>query len=357
MVQERILVVMPNWFGEVLFATPFLRMLRAARPNSCISVLGVLRGEEVLANNPDVDEFIVFDESGLHRTFSGKRALTHVLRSRRFDTAFILRKSLTRTFLLMLAGIPRRIGFDNPKSGWLLTERVKAPPGSTHKAHAYLQLLHGPLGIPIAPPPSYGYYVTDQERAEVRRLLRERGVAEGGSFVVLHPGGNWPHKRWPPERFAELAKRLAQQRHEIVVMTGGPEDEAWVGPIMQQMDPLPVLLVGKTTLRQLAVCLEQARLVVSNDTGVLHIACALKRPVVALYGPTSPAITGPLGDPTSTIVIHHPDCCPRIPCLNPRHPGSPGMASITVDEVFAAARQMLDPSVRSSKREVRSEPP
>ena len=342
---ERMLVVMPNWFGEVLFATPFLRTLRQHRPHSFISVFGVIRGEEVLANNPDFNEFLVFDEEGVHRPFSGKRALMHVLRSRRFDTALILRKSLTRTFLLMLAGIPRRIGFDNPKSGWLLTERVKAPPQSTHKAHAYLRLLEGPLGIPVAPPPSYGYYVTTPERAQARQLLREQGVAEGGSFMVLHPGANWPHKRWPLERYAELATRLAQQRHEAVVMTGGPDDEPWLAPIARQMDPPPVFLAGKTTLRQLAAVLEQARLVVSNDTGVLHIACALHRPVVALYGPTSPAITGPLGDPARTVVIHHAACCPSVPCDKPDHPAHPGMAAISVEEVYDAATRLLNREV------------
>ena len=337
---QRILVIMPNWFGEVLFATPFLRVLRQARPDSFISALGVIRGEEMLANNPDFNEFIVFDEEGLHRTFTGKRALTHVLRSRRFDTAFILRKSLTRTFLLMLAGIPQRIGFDNPKSGWLLTDRVKAPPASTHKAHAYLRLLK-PLGISVQEPPSYGYYVTDQERANARRLLQERGLAESQSFLVLHPGANWPHKRWPPERFAELAERLIQQRHEVLVITGGPDDEPLVAPITQRLNPPPILLIGRTTLRGLAAVLEQARLVVSNDTGVLHIACALRRPVVALYGPTAVAITGPLGDPARTAVLQHAGCCPSVPCYRPHHPGRPGMASITVDEVYGATLQVL----------------
>ena len=352
MSRQRILVVMPNWFGEVLFATPFLRALRQARPEGLISVLGVIRGEEVLANNPDFDEFLVFDDEGLHRTLSGKRALMRLLRSRRFDAAFLLRKSLTRTLLVTLAGIPHRIGFDNPKSGWLLTQRIKAPPEPTHKAHGYLHLLNGSLGISPPPPTSYGYYVTDPERLEARRLLQEQGLAEGQAFLVLHPGANWPHKRWPPERFAELAARVSQQRHEVIAITGGPDDEPLAQSIARRLEPPPIFLVGRTTLRGLAAVLEQGRLVVSNDTGVLHIACALRRPVVALYGPTSPAITGPLGDPARTVVLHHPDCCPSVPCYRPHHPGRPGMAAISVDEVFEAARRLLE--VGSGKSEVGS---
>jgi ADP-heptose:LPS heptosyltransferase len=101
------------------------------------------------------------------------------------------------------------------------------------------------------------------------------------------------------------------------------------------------VLAGQTTLRQLGACLEQAQVVVAGDTGVLHIAAALRKPVVALYGPTSPAITGPLGDSQRTVVLRHPECCPGIPCLQPEHPGFPGMDAISVEEVYDAACQLL----------------
>ena len=126
-------------------------------------------------------------------------------------------------------------------------------------------------------------------------------------------------------------------------MTGGPDDAPAAKAIAAQMRRPAVLLAGRTTLRQLGGCLEQAGLVISNDTGVLHIAAALSRPVVALYGPTSPALTGPLGDPRRMIVLHHADCCPRIPCYQPDQPPHPGMNAITVDEVYDAARQLLRP--------------
>ncbi len=261
------------------------------------------------------------------------------LRSQRFDTAFILRRSLTRTILLTVAGLPRRIGFANRKSGWLLTDRVQAPPPLTHKAHAYFRLLE-PVGL-SQPPESYRYVSSEQERAEALSLLRDHGLPNGNPIVVLHPGANWPHKRWLPDRFAELANRLMQQRTRAIVITGSPEDQALARQVASRMQTPPIDLVGKTTLRRVAACLEQASLVVSNDTGVLHVASALGRPVVALYGPTSPTITGPLGDPRRTVVIHHPDCCPKIPCFRPDHPGYPGMAAVSVEEVYTAAETLL----------------
>ena len=107
------------------------------------------------------------------------------------------------------------------------------------------------------------------------------------------------------------------------------------------MPRAPIVLAGKTTLRQLGACIERSALVVTNDTGVLHIACALRAPAVALYGPTSPQLTGPLGDPSRTRVIHHADCCPSIPCFEPDGPPHPGMESIDVREVFDAALSLL----------------
>ncbi len=339
-IPKRILVVMPNWFGETLFATPFLRALRGGLPQSFIAALGVPRAQAILAHNPQVDELVLYDEQAAHGTWRGRRALARLLRAKRFDTAVILRRSLTRTLLLAWAGIPRRIGFANLKSGWLLTHRVQPPKAPIHKAHAYLRLL-APLGL-REQPGSYAYYPSEEERAQARQLLHAKGLLNGNPLVVLHPGANWAHKRWGVERFIELANRLIRRHPVSLVLTGGPDDLSLIGPMLPRLMTRPVVLAGQTTLRQLAAVLEHAGLVVSNDTGVVHVAAALGRPVVALYGPTSPAITGPLGDATRTVVIHHPDCCPRIPCLHPDHPKYPGMDAISVEEVYVAACQMLE---------------
>lgn len=352
MSDERLLIVMPNWFGETLFATPFLSALRRARPRAVIAAMGVPRCQDVLAHNPTLNEFVRYEEEGAHRSLAAKWRLACLLRARRFETAVILRRSLSRALLLAMAGIPRRIGFDHWKSRWVLTDRIAPPGASTHKAASYLRLLE-PLGITQREAPAYAYYPSDEERNEAAALLREAGL-EGRPFIVLHPGANWAHKQWPAERFAQLGERFARAGTHVVVLTGSPEDAGLIRAIRQHMPTQAVVLAGRTSLRQLAACLARAGLVVSNDTGVLHIACALTRPVVALYGPTSPAITGPLSDPASTVVIHHADCCPRIPCLDPRHPGSPGMASITVEEVYAAARKLLNQtSDRSQTSEIR----
>ena len=336
---ERILVIVPNWFGETLFATPFLRALRQQRPQAFITAMGWPQCREVLLHNADVNDWLDYDEHGAHRSLPGKGRLVQTLRRRRYDTAFLLRKSLSRALLLAAAGIPTRVGLANAKSGWLLTHRVAPALGPPHKASTYLPLLEA-VGLVVLPGP-YTYTVSDDERQAARQRLSSLNALDGRPFVILHPGANWPHKRWAPERFAALGDRLIEHHRVHVVITGGPDDGPLAQAVQRAMRQTATVLAGTTTLRELGALLEQAQLVVSNDTGVLHIAAALRRPIVALYGPTSPALTGPLGDPARTVVVHHPDCCPSIPCYEPDHP-HPGMNTITVDEVFAAAIKLLE---------------
>lgn len=336
----RLLVVLPNWFGESLFATPFIRLLRQQNPDSFIAALGASAALEVLQGNPNLNLLIPFEETGSHHGLLGKWRLAQELRSHRFDTAIILRKSLSRTLLLLAAAIPARVGFSNPKSGWLLTKRVAAAEGLIHKARTYLPLLGAAPSDPAAD--SCDYTVSAQEKQQADVLMGENGLRPG--FILLHIGANWAHKRWPSARFAKLADRLFQERQLQVAISAGPNEGEDAQAVQQQLQQPAILLAGKTTLRALAACSAQASVVVANDTGVLHIAAALARPVVALYGPTSPALTGPLGSPEKIIVVHHAQSCPRIPCYQPEHPDYPGMEAITVDEVYAAVSRLLKPS-------------
>ena len=336
---DRMLVVLPNWFGETLFATPFLKALRAQRPNAFIATLGWPQCRLVLEQNPSLNELLDFDERGRHRTWLGAWRLARSLRRLRFDTVFILRNSLSRTWLMWHAGIPVRIGFDNPKSGWLLTGRV-ASRHPTHKALSYLPLLEA-AGLPATLAP-YEYHVSDEERKDALARSARHGWQDGRPLIILHPGANWPHKRWATDRFAALGDRLAETLNAHLVITGTAEDHAMGTAIVAQMRHPATLLAGETTVRQLGALLEQAHLLVSNDTGILHIGAALRRPLIALYGPTSPALTGPLGDPARMIVLHHVECCPRIPCYAPDRPPHAGMDSITVDEAYAVAMQVLN---------------
>lgn len=335
----KLLVVLPNWFGETLFTVPFLRALRRCRPGDSITGLGRPACRDMLLHSPHVDEVLELDELGRHAGLTGCWRLVRMLKPHRFDTAFILRRSASRTAVLAAAGIPRRIGYANGKSGWLLTQPVAGPPAGAHKAATYLPLLEAERCEPG--PLTYDYTVSEAEAADARRLLAGEGLLGGAPLVILHPASNWSHKNWAPERFAALGDRLAETFGARVALTGGPGDRLLAETVQQGMRHPAVVLAGRTSVRQLAACLPHARLFVSNDTGIAHLAAALGRPLVALYGPTSPALTGPLGDPAAMRVIHHPDSCPTVPCYTDDHPGHPGMDRITVEEVEKAATELL----------------
>ncbi|MBI4355720.1 MAG: lipopolysaccharide heptosyltransferase II [Candidatus Omnitrophica bacterium] len=335
---ERWLVVTPNWFGDTLFATPVFRALRRHGSQAYLAALTVPRCREVLDGNPYVDEAILYDEEGKDRGVLGKLALISVLRRHRFDAVVILRRSLSRTLLLTLAGIPRRIGYTAPRSRWLLTDPVPEPAVRLHRADTYLGLLEA-VGIG-GDRGGCDFIVGEDDRSAVRRLLAERQRAEGQPLVVLNPGGNWEHKRWPAASFAALGNRLIRECGAAIAITGAPSDVPLVESIAAQLARPPLIAAGRTTLKQAGALFEHAALVIANDSGPLHVAASLRRPLIGLFGPTDPALTGPYGSGPFA-VIHRRDGCPEIPCYHPDRPPHPGMSAITLEEVFARACPLL----------------
>ncbi len=336
---QRVLVVLPNWYGDTLFATPLLRQLGQLHPKLFVATFGWAQSHDILTHNPWVDRMVDYPERRIRANPVQALGVIARIRAVRCDTALILRKSLSRTVLIALAGVSERVGVDNPKSGWLLTRRVAPPLATIHRAASYLSLLEA-VGVAAALEP-YEYVVGEEEHQTADERLGFLTGSARAPLVVLHPAANWAHKRWAPQRYAALGDRLVTDLRAQIVITGGPGDVALAESIQQGMRHPAIVLAGRTTLRELAACLERARLVVSNDTGVLHVAAALRRPIVGLYGPTSPGVTGPLGDPQRIVVLHHAQCCPQIPCYDSNHPPHLGMDSISVDEAYNAAQQLL----------------
>ena len=137
---KRILIINVNWLGDTIFVTPFIKALREAFPDSYIAILTHPRCREILDSNPRINEIILYDEKGQDRHLLAKFSLISRLRLKKFDSAFILRKSLTRTMLLFLSGISERIGYNNRRSGFLLTKKAPLPNKALHKVEYFLDL-------------------------------------------------------------------------------------------------------------------------------------------------------------------------------------------------------------------------
>jgi len=327
---KRILIVNVNWLGDVLFSTPFIRALRKANRGAYIACMVVPRCKEMLEGNPYLNELIVFDEKGEHKGVFGKMRFVSLLRSKQFDEAYILHRSLTRTLITALSKIPVRVGFYNVKRGFLLSHKVSVPKGTVHRAESYLSLAKY-MGIE-PDGKHFDFFIGDGDRVYVKELLRSEGIKENDFIVVMNPGGNWDKKRWPVENFSKLADELIKRYGVKLIITGTKKDSELAESIKKNVAGHVVTACGDTTLKQLGALFEKAYLVLTGDTGPLHIATSVKAKVIAIFGPTSKEVTGPFEDDSYIVLQKEVGC--KIPCyiLDCKHVKC--MKAITVNDVL-----------------------
>lgn len=334
---KRILIVNVNWVGDVLFSTPFIRALREAYPDAYIASLVHPRCREILESNPRLNEVIIYDEEGIHRSLFGKGKLIVELKKKRFDTAFLLHRSFMKALITYLAGIKERVGYPTKNRGGILTRVLEEPSEELHKVEYFLNIARS---VGITPKSaSYEFFITDSDREFVKSLLKSEGTGDEDRIVVLCPGGNWGPKRWPRENFARLADELIEKLGVKVVISGAKKDLSLAEDIKTIMGNKPVITCGRTTLKQLGAIFERASLAVANDTGPMHMAVAMKTKTIALFGPTDPRLTGPYGAGNYRVIAKNSTC--EVPCYDVTCADNACMAAITVEDVLEAARQAL----------------
>ena len=339
---KRILIVNVNWIGDTLFSTPFIRAVREAYPDGCIACLLHPRTREILELNPRLDEIIIYDEEGEHRSLFGKLKLIASLRRKKFDIAFLLHRSFTKALITFLAGIKERIGYPTKKREMLLTRVVEAPAEELHKVDYFLNIARA-VGLEPASK-SYEFFIDDSHKKFASDLLRGSGVSEEETIVVLCPGGNWDPKRWPKENFAKLADILSEKCGARIVISGARKDIKLAEEIKGMMKAAPVIAAGRTTLKQLGALFAAVDLVIANDTGPMHLAVAMKAGTIALFGPTSSAITGPYGEGRYKVISKNDTC--DIPCYDFTCTDNRCMAAIKVEDVAKEAAGILETKCR-----------
>jgi len=340
----KILIFEVNWLGDVLFSTPAIKAIRKKYPDSYIAVLVAPRCRQILEYNPFINEIIICDEDGKHRTLAGKLGLINQLHRRHFDKAFIFHRSFTRALLIYLAGIPQRIGYSTKRRGFLLTEKIAVPGEKLHKVEYLLNMVRS-AGIDTEAG-SCEFYISDQNRAWVSQALDKQGIDKNDFIVILNPGGNWGPKRWVLERFAEVGDRLVEQYKARIIITGGLKDEQRAKQIAALMKHQPISFCGMTDLNKLGALLDRADLVISADSGPMHIAVARGTKVIGLFGPTSPRITGPYGRGNHAVLWKDIGC--RVPCYDTSCTDNRCMKAITAEDVLEAVKQ-LNPKERERK--------
>lgn len=336
---ERILVVNVNWLGDAVFASPVFKALREQFPQAQISCLAVPRIKEVLECVPGISEILLYDEKNADRWLWAKLRLIFKLQHKRFDAVFLLHGSWTRAWLMRCAGIPVRVGYASKGRAGLLTHPIALPSQDVHKSDHYLGVLEG-FGLKVSDR-RVALTVSPQARQEVFAILQQEGLGPQEPYIVVHTSGNWDLKRWPQEHWAQLIQRVQTERRIRVVISEGPQDREWARQIARLSTVDPVVLAGKTNVHQLAALLEKALLVISADSGPLHIASAVAKKIIGIYGPTTPMTTGPRGQAEAKI-FHADVGCNRASCYFLACPDNVCMKAVDVTQVLRAAYDLLD---------------
>jgi len=332
-VPARVLAVRLGAIGDVTNALVFATALKEARPDVHVGWAVHPLARPLVEGHPSVDRVHLWRRGG---GLSGFARLVREIRAERYDVAVDLQRIQKSAWLARLAGAPRVLGYDRARTkelAWLLTrERLDARGTTRHMVEHYLEFARH-LGAPARAP---RHLLPADAEAETwaAHLVEELGAAP----VVVNLGASKPANRWAPERFGALARALSEDGR-AVCFTGGPDDRPAAERARAAAGAGPRDLVGHTSLPQLVALLRRARLFVGCDTGPMHLAAAVRTPVIALFGPADPARTGPFG-PAHLVLREQPPCAPcgRKTCNQPRHAC---MEDLTVERVRAAVRERL----------------
>ena len=338
---KRILIVRLDRIGDVILSTPVIKAVRDAYPDSYIACMVRPYAADIITGNPHLNEVMIYDKDGRHKSFLETLRFSNELRSKKFDLAILLHPTTRTHMVAFLAGIPERIGY-NRKLGFLLTKRIPHTKqfGLRHERDYALGLLRY-IGIE---PRDKTLHVPINEASErkIKDILRVEGVKDADTVVVLNPGASCPSKRWQAERFAQVGDRLADKYGARIVIIASSQDKAFGDKVASMMKKGCTNLSGKTTVADLASLLKRAKLFISNDSGPVHIACAVGTPVIDIFGRNdrglSPVRWGPTGG--RDVVLHKEVGCDVCLAHNCKI-GFKCLEAITVNEVLAAAESIL----------------
>ena len=344
-----ILIVKLSAIGDVIHTLPALNAIRKAYPEARITWLVEEAAYDLVKDHPALDRVLVSKRKRWLKKLQSPLFLKAIkemygfikeLRDTRYDIILDFQALLKSGILIALSRGKRKIGFgrglEHMEYSYLfLNERFPAVSMEHHALARGLMLLNA-LGIPT-PEVEYKLAVSDHDRQKVDDLLQEYGLVNPGRFVILNPVAKWESKLWSNRRFAQLADRIIAQYDAGVVFTGSFEDRPAIHQITAGMKTPAVNLAGETTLKMLAALYTKADVVVSTDTGPMHLAVAVGTPVVALFGPTAPWRTGPYGS-GNQVVTASLECAP---CFKRHCPTCDCMALISVDQVFDAVSKVI----------------
>lgn len=337
---RKLLIRAVNWVGDAVMTTPAIGTIREHFPQAEITLLANPLVAQLFSPHAWVDRVITFDRNGTHRGIRGRLRLAATLRKEAFDAVVILPNSFDSALVPWLAGIPVRLGKNSDGRGFMLTGRYNPDKDSTiiHEVGYYQNLVHhfgisGQIGEPRL-------FTSLEEDLNTTGRLAAHGMTAEDLVIGINPGAAYGSaKRWYPDRFAEVAKRLAEEWSARIVIFGGPEETEIAADIEQRLSGAGLNLAGKTSLRELMALIKRCNFFITNDSGPMHIAAAFGVPLVAIFGSTDHATTSPYTD--KAVVVRKDVAC--APCKLRECPTDHQcMTAVTARDVMDAAHRLIE---------------
>lgn len=364
---RRIVVVKPCCMGDVLMSTPAIAALRKALPDSHITMAVSGWARPSVANNPKLNELLDAPVAGDDTIMADYMRLARHLRRGRFGAALVLDRSPVLNMIPYLAGIPVRAGLDSANRGLALTHPVACPGGKArHEVQWYLDVVRA-LGLPARSQDAYlEFYPTGEDRARGASALMAAGGEPGdgeAGYVAIHlggganPGMKLLSKRWQPVRWARIADWLAETYQATILLLGGSDNEdrqaaeAFKSALFPATQPYVLDLVGKLEWAEMGALIERCNLFLGHDTGAMHLATAVRTPVVAVFGPSDPNRYGPWDPSGRSLVVAPVKGATGVEALRKAaREGSPLYhEAVQTEEVWMAVERVYTQSLRPGR--------
>ena len=307
---SKVLIRAPNWLGDAVMFAPSLAAIRHTFPHWHLTLLAKPDPAALFEASLDIDEVIIYRDPGIHSRWRGIKRLAKTLQDRKYDLAVLFQNAFEAAIVVRLAGIPFRLGYDTDGRGWLLTHPIARPPHI--KRIPLVQYFNELLAVFDITPKTKTplFHITREEDAHATVMLQDRGIRTTDLLIGLNPGsGHGTAKQWSFRRYAAVADRLVDSTGSKIIILGGPGEEKLGLQVAEAMNAPSVVLSGETSVRELLALLKRCRLLLTNDTGPMHVASALGIPVVAIFGPTDPLATPPIGT-NHALVVTELECSP-----------------------------------------------
>lgn len=327
---EKIIIIDLLYLGDLLFATPFIRNLRKNYPQARIDMVVNANFSEIMEGNPYLDHIYPYNKGW---SFLQSRQFARGLSKNNYDLGINLHGNWRTALLLKIINPAYSIGYGSRGRGIFLNREIKQTEGK-HMVEAYLEDFSAVLGFTEIDDRGMEIGVNEEAEKRMRNFLEDQGIKPGDRVVGLNTGGSWPTKRWTKEGFARLADKLQRDYRVKVVFLGGPNDLSRVEEIRGMMETESLVAAGKTGLKELAALTKELDLVISGDTGPVHVAASVGTPTITIFGPSDEKRYAPYGQNNHVIKLNL-DCrpCGKHECPRKDSPHE-CMTGITAEDVL-----------------------